>query len=217
MIVPHDNSGAWFDHHEIHNPQMTSSTYPHHFAAFPHLLPLLSVSPCKQDISNIPREILLLLQRPAIRQLYLIQKILRVKNFVLLQKLSIVNEHSHLPERQFAEFLEHLELTVGHFGVFIAADIDRAGAVELRQVEIEMANGFKTLEEGFVDAVGPGVNGAAVGDADVEVQASDGEVLFVEEAGADEALEDVVAGNAEGVVGVVDLVGFQVDLAAGAE
>ena len=80
-----------------------------------------------------------------------------------------------------------------------------------------MANGFQTLEQGSVDAVGPGVDGAAVGDADVEIQASDGEVLFVVEAGADEALEGVVAGDAEGVVGVVDLVGFEVDLPAGAE
>ena len=88
---------------------------------------------------------------------------------VLLQKLSVVNEHSHLPERQLAQFLEHLELKVRHFRVFIAGDIDRAGAVELRQVEIQMAHGCKTLEEGFVDAVGPGVDAAAVGDADVEV------------------------------------------------
>ena len=80
-----------------------------------------------------------------------------------------------------------------------------------------MADGCETLEERLVDAVGPGVDGAAVGDADVEVQASDGEVLFVVEAGADEALEGVVAGDAEGVVRVVDLVGFQVDLPAGAE
>ena len=71
-----------------------------------------------------------------------------------------------------------------------------------------MAYGCKTLEEGFVDAVGPGVDGADVGDADVEVEASDGEVLFVVEAGADEALEGVVAGDAEGVVGVGDFVGF---------
>ena len=80
-----------------------------------------------------------------------------------------------------------------------------------------MAYGSKTLEKGFVDAIEPGVDGADVGDADVEVQASDGEVLFVVEAGSDEALEGVVAGDAEGVVCVVDLVGFQVYLTTGAE
>ena len=137
--------------------------------------------------------------------------------FLLLQKLSVINEQSHLLERQLAEFLKHLELTVRHFRVFIAADIDRACAVELCQVEVKIAYGFKTLEQGFVDAVGPGVDAAAVGDADVEVQASDGEVLFVLEAGFDEALEGVIAGDGEGVVFVVGHVSFQVDLPAGAE
>ena len=80
-----------------------------------------------------------------------------------------------------------------------------------------MAYGFQTLEDDFVDAVGPGVDAAGVRDADVEVQASDRKVLFVLEAISDEALEGVVAGEGEGVVCVVDLVGFQVDLAAGAE
>ena len=42
-------------------------------------------------------------------------------------------------------------------------------------------------------------------------------MLFVVEAGSDEALEGVVAGDAEGVVCVGDLVGFQIDLPAGAE
>ena len=82
---------------------MTSSTLPSSLRRCPPSLPHLSVPPCKQDTSNIPREVLLLLQRPAIRQLYLIQKTLRVVELLLLQKLSVVNEHSHLLERQLAE------------------------------------------------------------------------------------------------------------------
>lgn len=80
-----------------------------------------------------------------------------------------------------------------------------------------MAYGFQTLEDDFVDAVGPGVDAADVRDADVEVQASDRKVLFVLEAVSDEAPKGVVAGEGEGVVCVVDLAGFQVDLAARAE
>ena len=54
-------------------------------------------------------------------------------------------------------------------------------------------------------------------DTYVEVEASDGEVLLVLEAGSHEALKDVVAVDSEGVVRVVDRIGFPVNLTAGAE
>lgn len=56
-----------------------------------------------------------------------------------------------------------------------------------------------------------------MGDTDVEVQASDSEVLPVLETSSHETLEDVVAVESECVGRVVDLIGLQVDLTAGAE
>ena len=54
-------------------------------------------------------------------------------------------------------------------------------------------------------------------DADVEVQASDSEVLLVLETGFREALEDVVAEDGECVVRIVDTTGLEVHLTAAAK
>ena len=56
-----------------------------------------------------------------------------------------------------------------------------------------------------------------MGDNDINVQASDSEILLVQHASPYEALEDVVAVESERVVRVMDLVGLQIDLTAGTE
>lgn len=68
-----------------------------------------------------------------------------------------------------------------------------------------------------MNAVRPSGYVGTVGDAEVEVKASDEEVLFVLGAGYGEALEDVVAADGEGVVRVGDRIGFEIYLAARTE
>ena len=76
---------------------------------------------------------------------------------------------------------------------------------------------FEAPEYRLFDAGRPGVYVGRMDDADVEVQASDSEVLLVLETGFREALEDVVAEDGKCVVRIVHTTGLEVHLTAAAK
>ena len=129
----------------------------------------------------------------------------------------IIDDQSHLLQRQLSEKLEHISLTFRHFRVLIAADIKRASTVILCHVEVQMPHTFEALQYSLVDGIGPSVYVASVLDTDAKAQASDSKVLLVLEACSREALKDISAMNSEGVVRVVDRIGLQVNLTADAK
>ena len=137
--------------------------------------------------------------------------------FQRLQKHPIINDQSCLFQRQLAELLEHIALTLSQHGSLVAAHIDRARAIELSQGEVETPHGCETFEDRLVNAVRPSGYIVAMSDTDVKVEVSDNESLFIEEAGSCEAFKDVAARNSECVIGVGDRLGLEVYLATRAE
>ena len=134
-----------------------------------------------------------------------------------LQKHLIIDDQGYLFQRQPAELLEHITLTVCQFGSLIAEPIDRARAIELSHGEVKAPYGCETSEHRLINAVRPSGYVVRMADTDVEVKVSDSESLFIEVAGSCEALKDVAAMDSERVVRVGDCLGLEVYLAARAE
>ena len=127
---------------------------------------------------------------------------------------TIIDDHSRLPQRQLAQFLQHFRLTFRHLRSLISAVPESTSTIELYHVEVKISYIFQAPEYRLPNDSRPGVYIARMHDGDLEIQASNSEVLLVLETGFREALEDVVAVDGECVVRVLHTTGLEVHLTA---